>query len=141
MRPVPETSGFLSPMQQTGTAGRRVIPTLTTRFVPVVEHQIQMKVVCANLNASYAMRTIPPQTRHAKPNSRSPSLLSRGNGKGCEWNDNKNMKTLSQEKRRQSLALSGLGKCKGTTLEIKNNIKHQIEISIDPSILIPFWLQ
>ncbi|KAH7969074.1 hypothetical protein HPB52_014518 [Rhipicephalus sanguineus] len=29
----------------------------------------------------------------------------------------------------------------GTALEIKNKVKHDIEISIDPSILIPFWLQ
>lgn len=27
------------------------------------------------------------------------------------------------------------------TLEIKNKVKHEIEISIDLLILIPFWLQ
>ncbi|KAL1440286.1 hypothetical protein MTO96_031673 [Rhipicephalus appendiculatus] len=86
--------------------GETYVPTLTTSFVPVVEPPIQMKVIGANQNASYAVRTIPPQTRHAKPNSRSPSLLSRDSGKDSNRNGNKNMKTLSQETTSQTLAAS-----------------------------------
>ncbi|KAH8040149.1 hypothetical protein HPB51_009527 [Rhipicephalus microplus] len=50
------------------------VPILATSFVPVVEHQIQMKVIDANPNASYVVWTMPPKTRHAKPNSKNLSV-------------------------------------------------------------------
>ncbi|KAH7966467.1 hypothetical protein HPB49_016555 [Dermacentor silvarum] len=78
------------------------VPTPTTRFVLDVEQQTQTKTIGANLNASYAARTIHPQIRRAKPNSRSPSSLNRDNGKDCNENYNKNMKTLPQQKTGQT---------------------------------------
>ncbi|KAL1430330.1 hypothetical protein MTO96_015039 [Rhipicephalus appendiculatus] len=47
----------------------------------------------------------------------------------------------AQAKRHQALKQQAQVKNAGSTLQMKKKVKNEIEVSINPSILIPFWLQ